>query len=146
VAQISIVMHFAAFALWIGCLYPFLQLSRSVDIDALEKTLKRFGNNAIVIVFALLLGGGLMVYELFESPMALINSDYGLALLLKLTLVLVILGVAAMNKLMLVPVLISSGSIVKLQRSIRYELAIAVVILVATSYLSTIVGPVEHQM
>ena len=146
VAQISIVMHFAAFALWIGCLYPFLQLSRSVDIDALEKTLKRFGNNAIVIVFALFLGGGLMVYELFESPMALINSDYGSALLLKLTLVLVILGVAAMNKLMLVPVLISSGSIIKLQRSIRYELAIAVAILVATSYLSTIVGPAEHQM
>jgi putative copper resistance protein D len=146
VAQISIVMHFAAFALWIGCLYPFLQLSRSVDIDALEKTLKRFGNNAIVIVFALLLGGGLMVYELFESPMALITSDYGLALLLKLTLVLVILGVATMNKLMLVPMLISSGSRVKLQRSIRYELAIAVAILVVTSYLSTIVGPAEHQM
>ena len=146
VSQISIVVHFAAFALWIGCLYPFLQLSRSVDIDALEKTLKRFGNNAIVIVFALLLGGGLMVYELFESPMALITSDYGLALLLKLTLVLVILGVAAMNKLMLVPMLISSGSRVKLQRSIRYELAIAVAILVVTSYLSTIVGPAEHQM
>jgi putative copper resistance protein D len=146
VAQISIVMHFAAFALWIGCLYPFLQLSRSVDIDVLEKTLKRFGNNAIVIVFALLLGGGLMLYELFESPMALVTSDYGLALLLKLTLVLVILGVATMNKLMLVPMLISSGSRVKLQRSIRYELAIAVAILVVTSYLSTIVGPAEHQM
>jgi putative copper export protein len=33
-----------------------------------------------------------------------------------------------------------------LQRSIRYELAIAVAILVVTSYLSTIVGPAEHQM
>jgi len=42
-AQISIVIHFAAFALWIGCLYPFLQLSRSVDIDVLEsiKTIRR---------------------------------------------------------------------------------------------------------
>jgi putative copper resistance protein D len=146
VAQISIVIHFAAFALWIGCLYPFLQLSRSVDIDVLEKTLKRFGNNAIVILFALLLGGGLMIYELFESPMALINTNYGLALLLKLTLVLVILGIAAMNKLMIVPALISSGSRVRLQRSIRYELAIAVVILVVTSYLSTIVGPIGHQI
>ena len=87
-----------------------------------------------------------MVYELFESPMALINTDYGLALLLKLTLVLVILGVAAMNKLMIVPALISSGSRVKLQRSIRYELAIAAAILVATSYLSTIVGPAGHQI
>ena len=146
VAQISIVIHFAAFALWIGCLYPFLQLSRSVDIDVLEKTLKRFGNNAIVILFTLLLGGGLMIYELFESPMALINTDYGLALLLKLTLVLVILGIAAMNKLVIVPALISSGSRVKLQRSIRYELAIAAAILVATSYLSTIVGPAGHQI
>jgi len=145
-AQISIVIHFAAFALWIGCLYPFLQLSRSVDIDVLEKALKRFGDNAIVILFALFLGGGVMLYELLESPMTLINSDYGLALLLKLTLVLVMLGVAAMNKLMLVPVLISSGSRVKLQRSIRYELATAVVILVVTSYLSTIVGPAGHQM
>jgi putative copper export protein len=51
-----------------------------------------------------------------------------------------------MNKLMLVPVLISSGSAAKLQSSIRYELAIAVAILVVTSYLSTIVGPAAHQM
>ncbi|PCI77732.1 MAG: hypothetical protein COB20_07395 [SAR86 cluster bacterium] len=146
VAQISIVVHFAAFALWIGCLYPFLQLSRSLDLEVLQKTLKRFGDNAIVILVALLLGGGLMLYELLESPMALIDTDYGLALLTKLALVLVILGVAAMNKLMLVPVLISSGSTAKLQSSIRYELAIAVAILVVTSYLSTIVGPVEHQL
>jgi hypothetical protein len=42
--------------------------------------------------------------------------------------------------------LISSGSRIKLQRSIRYELAIAAAILVATSYLSTIVGPAGHQI
>ena len=146
VAQVSIVLHFAAFALWIGCLYPFLQLSRSLDLEVLQETLKRFGNNAIVILSALLLGGGLMLYELLESPMAFINTGYGLALLVKLILVLLILGVAAMNKLMLVPVLISSGSAAKLQSSIRYELAIAVAILVVTSYLSTIVGPAAHQM
>lgn len=146
VAQISIVVHFTAFALWIGCLYPFLQLSRSLDLEVLQKTLKRFGDNAIVILFALLLGGGLMLYELLESPMALINTDYGLTVLLKLTLVLLILGVAALNKLMLVPVLVSSGSATKLQSSIRYELAIAVTILVVTSYLSTIIGPAGHQM
>lgn len=146
VAQVSIVVHFAAFALWIGCLYPFLRLSRSLDLEVLQKTLKRFGNNAIVILGALILGGGLMLYELLESPMDLINTDYGLALLVKLALVLLILGVAAVNKLMLVPVLISSGSAAKLQNSIRYELAIAVAILVVTSYLSTIIGPAGHQM
>lgn len=146
VAQVSIVLHFSAFALWIGCLYPFLQLSRSLDLEVLQKTLKRFGNNAIAILFALLLGGGLMLYELLESPMDLFTTNYGLALLVKLVLVLLILGVAALNKLIIVPVLLSSGSAARLQRSIRCELAIAVAILVVTSYLSTIVGPAGHQM
>ena len=146
VAQISIVVHFAAFALWIGCLYPFLQLSRSLDLEVLQKTLKRFGDNAIVILLALFLGGALMLYELLESPMDLLNTDYGLAFLLKLGLVLVVLGVAAMNKLIIVPVLLSSGSTARLQTSIRIELAVAVAILVVTSYLSTIIGPAGHQM
>jgi putative copper resistance protein D len=146
VAQVSIVLHFTAFSLWIGCLYPFLQLSRSLDLEVLQETLKRFGNNAIAILFALLLGGGLMLYELLEAPMDLLTTDYGLALLLKFGLVLVVLGVAAMNKLVIVPVLLSSGSTARLQTSIRFELAVAVAILVVTSYLSTIVGPVGHQM
>lgn len=146
VAQVSIVLHFAAFSLWIGCLHPFLQLSKSLDLEILQKTLKQFGADAIVILCVLFLGGGLMLYELLESPMALINTDYGLALLVKLVLVLVILGVAAMNKLIIVPVLVGSGSTARLQSSIRFELVIAVAILVATSYLSTIVGPAGHQM
>jgi len=146
VAQVSIVLHFAAFALWIGCLYPFLQLSRSSDLEILQKTLKRFGDNAIVILCVLFLGGVLMLYELLESPMALFNTNYGLALLVKLVLVLLILGVAAMNKLIIVPELLSSGSTASLQSSIRFELAIAVAILIVTSYLSTVVGPAGHQM
>lgn len=146
VAQVSIALHFAAFALWIGCLYPFLQLSRSLDLETLQKTLKQFGSDAIVILCTLFIGGALMLYELLESPMALISSDYGLALLVKLVLVLLILGVAAMNKLILVPALLSSGNTTKLQRSLSYELAIAVAILFVTSYLSTIVGPAGHQM
>lgn len=146
VAQVSIVLHFAAFALWVGCLYPFLQLSRCLSLEPLQKTLKQFGDNAIAILFTLFLAGVLMVYELLESPMALLNTDYGLALLLKLVLVVVILGVAAINKLLIVPRLISGGSAASLQRSIRYELAIAVAILIASSYLSTLVGPAGHQM
>mgnify|MGYP006074485343 FL=1 len=146
VSQVSIVLHFAAFALWIGCLYPFLQLSRSMELKVLQKTLKRFGDNAIAILCVLLLGGGLMLYELLESPMDLINTNYGLALLTKLLLVLLILGVAAANKLIIVPALLSSGSAARLRSSIQCELAIAVAILVVTSYLSTIVGPIDHQM
>ena len=146
VAQISVVAHFVAFALWIGCLYPFLQLSKSLDIEVLQETLIRFGNNAIGILGTLFLAGALMLYELLESPEELLNSNYGLALLLKLGLVLVVLGIAAMNKLIIVPVLLSSGSAAMLQRSIRLELAVAAGILSVTSVLSTILGPGGNQM
>jgi len=146
VAQVSIALHFCAFALWIGCLYPFLQMSRSVDPESLRNTLKKFGDNAIAILCALFLGGVLMLFELLDTPRALINSDYGLALLLKLSLVVAILGVAAMNKLVIVPKLLNEGGVARLRNSIRYELAIAISILAVTSYLSTIVGPASHQM
>lgn len=146
VAQAAIVAHFAAFALWIGCLYPFLLLSRSLEIAVLQKTLKRFGDDAIAILFSLFLAGALMLYELLDSPMALLNTNYGQALLTKLGLVFLILGIAAMNKLLIVPALLSNASAARLQTSIRYELAVALGILVVTAYLSTIVGPAEHQM
>jgi len=146
VAQTSIALHFAAFALWIGCLYPFLQLSRSLDPESLQNTLKRFGDNAIAILCALFLGGVLMLFELLDTPMALIDTGYGRALLIKFGLVVAILGLAAMNKLVIVPKLLRGGGVARLRTSIRYELAIAVLILTVTSYLSTIVGPAGHQM
>jgi hypothetical protein len=51
-----------------------------------------------------------------------------------------------MNKLIIVPILLNSGSTARLQISIRLELAVAVGILLVTSFLSTIVGPAGHQM
>ena len=146
IARTSIVLHFIAFSLWIGCCYPFLQLSRSLDLETLQDSLRRFGNNAIAILLVLFVSALLMLLELLGSPLELINSAYGLALSVKIALVLAIVGVAAMNKLVIVPRLVSSNSVARLQTSLRYEIALAVVILVVTSYLSTIVGPVGHQM
>lgn len=146
VAQISIALHFIAFSLWIGCLVPFLVLSRSPDLETLHQTLKRFGDNAIVILAVLFIAGLLMLLELLESPFDLVRTEYGVALLIKLGLVVGILAVAALNKLILVPELLRSESVVRLQASIRYEIALAAAILVVTSYLSTIVGPMSHQM
>ncbi|HAS47762.1 MAG TPA: copper-binding protein, partial [Gammaproteobacteria bacterium] len=109
-------------------------------------TLKRFGDNAIAILSILFLAGILMSWELLDSPFDLINTGYGVVLLVKLVLVAAILAVAAINKLVLVPSMLASVSISRLQTSIRVELAIALAILIVTSYLSTVVGPASHQM
>jgi putative copper export protein len=54
------------------------------------------------------------------------------------------MGVAGINKLMLVPRIVSEGNTVKLRASIRYEMLVATMILLMTSYLSTVIGPPEH--
>ncbi len=145
IAQVAIIAHFIAFAAWTGCLLPFLQLSRSLDIESLRVSLKRFGDNAIVILLTLVIAGTLMLLELLDSPRELFNTGYGQALLVKFALVLALFCVAAINKLYLVPALGQSDSVKKLQASIRYEILLAATILVVTAYLSTLIGPAEHQ-
>ena len=59
-------------------------------------------------------------------------------------MVMAILGVAAINRLVLVPRLNREPSADKLRTSIRQEMGLAIAILMTTSYLSTIIGPVDH--
>lgn len=146
VAQTSIALHFAAFAFWIGCFIPFLQLTRSLEVESLQVSLRQFGRDAIAILALLFVAGVLMLFDLLDSPRELISTDYGLALLTKFALVLAILGIAAMNRLVLVPKLSHGGGVSRLQASLRYEIAVAMAILVVTAYLATIVGPADHGM
>lgn len=145
-AKAAIVLHFLAFACWIGCILPFLQLSRTLDIAILRDSLARFGKHAIAILLLLFASGLLMLFELLSSPTELFDSPYGIALSLKLAFVLAILCVAALNKLVIVPGLLHSGSAAKLQASLRLEMGVALLVLMATAYLSTLVGPIGHEM
>ena len=143
-SQVAITIHFMAFALWIGSLYPLLMSSGSDDLASLQLTMKRFGDGAIAIVVALLAAGSLMLWGLLDSWQEFISSAYGIALLIKFSLVLAILGVAAINRLVLVPRLNREANAGKLRTSIRQEMGLAIAILMTTSYLSTIIGPVDH--
>lgn len=143
-AQVAIVIHVIVFSIWIGSLYPLYRLTLSNEPESLRFTLKRFGDDAIGILLLLVLSGTLMLLQVLQQPAELISSAYGISLLSKLLLVLALVGVAAINKLYLVPQLVSATAIVKLRRSIRYEMLLASLILLLTSYLSTIIGPMEH--
>lgn len=146
VAQTAITLHFVAFALWIGSCFPFLQLTRILEVETLQRSLRQFGRDAIGILLVLVVAGVLMLFDLLGSVGELVSTAYGLALLAKFLLVLVILGIAAMNKLVLVPGLMGDAGIARLQTSLRYEIVIAMLILMVTAYLATIVGPADHSM
>ena len=143
-AQIAIVLHFTAFALWIGALYPLLVLTSATDTAALSLGMKRFGDTAIGVVLILFGAGIVMVLLLLGSPGQLLSTPYGIGLSVKLALVTVLLGIAAINKLYLVPRLSEAAGAANLRKSIRIEMGVASLILIATAYFSTIVGPPEH--
>ena len=146
IAKVAIALHFFSFTAWIGSLYPLYKLTFGRDLDFMHRSMKKFGNNAMVVVLVLIIAGVLMCFELFHSLSELFTTAYGQALLVKLTLVLVIFVIAALNKLKLTPGLHNEGGVLALRNSIRIESVVALFILIITSYFSTIVGPVDHSM
>ncbi|NKB35462.1 MAG: hypothetical protein GKR91_20370 [Pseudomonadales bacterium] len=146
IAKLSIAVHFFAFAAWIGALYPLYRLTFVEDLDFLQRTMKKFGNNAIGIVLLLIVAGVLMLLELFHSLEEVFTTAYGIALLTKLFLVVGIFAIAGLNKLRLTPAIQAEGGALAMRRSITVEAIVALLILVVTSYFSTIVGPADHQM
>ncbi len=143
-AQLAHAFHFAAFAAWIGALPPLLRLTRTETPAALRSVMTRFGRDAVWVVPPMLAAGAFMATRLLHAPAELTGTAYGRALLLKLALAAVALGLAALNRLALTPGLERPGSPARLRLSIRIEMLAALALLLATAWLSTLIGPPHH--
>ena len=142
--QFALAVHFTMFALWIGALYPLLTISRTEQVAELKVSLERFSKHAVLIVSLLLLSGLTMMLSLIHSMAELFTTAYGVALTLKILLVIGLLGIAAVNKLIIVPRLLLQADAAHFQRSVRVEIAVAVILLLLTAYLSTALGPAMY--
>lgn len=140
-AHVAIVLHVLAAFLWVGSLYSLWLLSGVDDVPKIQKLLKMFGHVAVYIVAVLVLSGTFLLTMLLESFVELLSTSYGLTVLVKLTGVVVLLMLAATNKLILVPRLTQQNSARLLRLSIKIEIAAALCVLAATTWLTTSVGP-----
>ncbi len=141
IARLAIALHVAAVLLWTGALLPLYRLVGSGQTLLMQPLLRRFGVLAWGFVGCLLLAGIWLLWQLLEGkPMALFNSTYGWLMLGKLLLVTSLLFLAVLNKFRLVPALtVQSGC--TLQKSIFFELVLAVLILFITAAFTTVTGP-----
>ena len=133
-------LHVLAASFWVGALLP---LHRAAHCPAGAGLLHRFGNIAAFGV-PVLIGAGIgLAWLLAGSATALIGTAYGAVLLAKIAIVSALVGVAAINKLRLVPALRAEepGAITALRRSIMIELLAVVVILIATATITTVTIP-----
>jgi putative copper resistance protein D len=129
-------IHLAAVHWWIGALYPLIAMTRRAEPSEAVATVKLFGDRAILVVAGLLSAGALLVLLLSGATLDL-DIAYQQRLLIKLGLVALLLGLAAVNKLWLTPQLKDDYALGarRLRTSIRAEITVAALILCASAWL-----------
>jgi len=146
------VIHLLAAGLWLGSLPVLLFLlgrARQNDDriwrDALRQLLPRYSRVGYVVVATILLTGSLNTSFLVGSPAALVTTEFGQVLLLKVGIVLLMVVVAGVNRLRLVPEIRGRGtredvesSLAALARNVVVEQALGALAVVAVSVLGTL--------
>ena len=138
--DIALTLHLLAVSLWIGVLTPLKRLaSSSATYAAVADVGHRFGVVAMITVPALIIAGGYMGYELVGSLEALSTTGYGQALIIKVLLVGLLLGLAAANKLRFIPAVRAGNpaAATHLSKSISVEWLVILAVLGTTAVLTT---------
>ena len=144
ITGVLVMVHLSCVAIWLGAFLPLHRLCRLAHDDPAAHTelgviARRFAQVGGMAVLLLLVSGGGMAAYLTGSISALFTTGYGQALLVKLSVVVGLLGLAALNRFRLVPAISAGGTraVAQLGWSIRLEMAGALVILAVTSLLTT---------
>jgi copper transport protein len=125
----AVFLHGVGVAFWIGALVPLVAMARQ-SAAALLPVLNRFSRAAVPVVGVLVLTGLTLAIVQLESFRALIETKYGIILSIKLTLVTVLLGLAALNRFCLTRALMADPANTKpLLRSILAECVVVMGIL-----------------
>ncbi len=99
-------VHLAAAAIWVGGLIPLLLLLRPrLPLTPLDRygMVRRFSTLAMWSVALLVLSGVINTWFMTNGFRDLIGTDYGDLVLIKVALLLIMLGFAALNRFRLTP-------------------------------------------
>ncbi len=126
-------VHFVAAGVWIGGLVTLLIGLAALDAAGRGRVARRFSTVALGAVVVLAASGVLRAIDEVGSWHALTSTTFGQAILVKSGLLLVLIGLGALNRYRSVPAVERDAR--PLLTVGRVELGLAVVVLVATAVL-----------
>jgi copper resistance protein D len=152
------VAHLVAAAAWLGALLPLALLlhaaGQSPDQSSMtiaRRAVQRFSTLGIASVSTLVGTGIVNTWVLAGSVSALLDTDYGRLLLVKVALFLIMVATAAVNRLVLTPHLlqesdlkVGSAAMRRLRNNSLIETAIGAIILVIVAMLGML-PPALHE-
>lgn len=139
-AQALLSIHVLVISLWMGSLYPLWKTSKKINGLPLKERMHLFGQIAAFIVGILIACGLSITLLLFKDFNTLINTPYGHGFIIKIVFVLSILLLAAFNKWYFTPRLQDPKFAKQLGYAILFEMSLGLLILLATGYITTVVG------
>ena len=129
----SLFLHGIVAAYWLGALAPLAGMAFRRSSE-LPRALNRFSAVAVPLVGLLVLSGLVLAIVQLGSLSALVETRYGIILSIKLVLVLLLIGCAAVNRFYLTPLVVADYKNTRpLTTSIIIECVLAVGILAAVS-------------
>jgi len=139
-AQALLSIHVFVMSLWMGSLYPLWKTSKKINGLPLKERMHLFGQIAAFIVGILIACGLSIALLLFKDFNTLIDTPYGHGFIIKILFVLSILLLAAFNKWYFTPRLQDPKFAQQLGYAILFEMSLGLSILLATGYITTVVG------
>lgn len=128
----AVFLHAVSVTLWLGSLIPLLILLKRSGPE-MRAALRRFSTVIPIVVAILVLSGIALSVVQLETMAALWSTDYGVILLVKLGLVVLMFALAAVNRHFLTEPAMAGGvtSIRHLRRSILVEIIAASLVIAA---------------
>ena len=138
----ALMLHALCAAYWVGAFAPLFFALRRLPRDRALLLIRAFSAGAVVAVGCLLLAGLTLAALQVRTPAALIATDYGRLLLLKLALVGLLICLGVINRLVLTPALQRrAGAAFHLRQTIAADLALAAGVVVLTAGLGSVPPP-----
>jgi copper resistance protein D len=144
VHQVTDAIHLFAASVWLGGLVALARLLAGAAADpewaALALVaLPRFSTMALIGVGLVVASGIVNTVFLLDSPAVLIKTTYGRVLVAKIALVVVMIGLGALNRQVLLPRMTNAASagLAPLRRSVAAEIALGTAVLVIVAALGT---------
>lgn len=142
-----VAVHLFCAAFWIAALYPLAKTTQVATIQESGAVMTQFSERAVWSVGALFVSGAVITWNQVEGPANMLSTDYGWRLTAKLVVFFALIGLAAMNKMVLTPALEKAdpAAAPKLRRSINFEY-FAMILIIGAAVSLTLVTPPRATM
>jgi putative copper resistance protein D len=138
--HLPLLVHLIAISMWMGALLPLWKVTTITDLELMRRIMFKFGKIALFFIPVLLIAGLFMLLFLLGDLRLLFQHSYGQTMLVKLAVVILLLGLGALNKLVLVPRLPAVDMVYRLRKSIVIETVAGGCVLGLTALATVVIG------